>query len=130
MVDEALLNRLLSTEPGEVYLLGGKMTEGFVAVRELVPVEAVRRPGFFEARPESVLSAIAQIAEKGLELVGIFHAHASGESRPSPLDVLGMRRAGLLWLIRSGGSVKAWTLSGCRVVEVPILTRADGLRTR
>ena len=121
VVLDSLLLRLLAEPPGALHLLGGCVLENSFAAWASARVEVSYSSGTFNASPESLARALSWLEEEGAELVGVYHAHPCGGARPSPLDVLSLRKTGLAWVIRSGSSLKAWVLEGSAVREVPLV---------
>ncbi|MCX8204611.1 MAG: M67 family metallopeptidase [Candidatus Nezhaarchaeota archaeon] len=102
----------------------GLVNGGEAVVELLEPLENVSpSPLRFEAKPEDVYRAYFKAEELGLEVVGIYHSHPA-PPRPSLLDVEGMRRWPLVWLIVSSldGSAAAFQLVEGEVREVSLAT--------
>lgn len=74
----------------------------------------------FETEPWHIVQAYTAAEAYGLEVVALFHTHASCPPAPSPLDVKGMRKWPLLWVIACPQEVRAWILRNEEVEEVPI----------
>jgi len=108
-------------------LLGYRRGEE-VVVERLEPLENVASsPTRFEARAEDILRTHVLAEELGLEVVGIYHSHPAPPS-PSSLDLEGMERWPLVWLIVSSldGSANAFQLVEGSVVQVELVRRRRG----
>ncbi len=54
----------------------------------------------------------------GVEVIGIYHTHPSGEPNPSPRDLDGMIAWPYIWVIASPMIVRGWRLIGGSLREV------------
>jgi proteasome lid subunit RPN8/RPN11 len=71
-----------------------------------------RRPeSGFRIAPLEFLAAARSARDQGLEILGSFHSHPSGEPRPSPRDCADRAGLGTLWIAAfgtAGASVGVW----------------------
>ncbi len=56
-------------------------------------------PDQFLIDPEFHLKTQRELREKGLEIMGVYHSHPSGDSKPSKKDKKGQPTPGFYWLI-------------------------------
>lgn len=62
----------------------------------------------FEIDPAALIAAYRAERQGGARLIGCYHSHPSGDSRPSRRDAADAVTEGWLWLIGSPSSVQAW----------------------
>ncbi|NNC71380.1 MAG: M67 family metallopeptidase [Sphingomonadaceae bacterium] len=62
----------------------------------------------FEIDPQALFSNIRAEREGGMALIGAYHSHPSGASRPSERDHAMALDVGRLWLIVAKGEMTAW----------------------
>ena len=74
----------------------------------------------FEADPWHVVQAHVSAEKYGLDVVGVFHSHPSCPPAPSTMDVEGMKRWPLVWIIACPREVSAWRLASGRLERIPI----------
>lgn len=125
---EELIKEALKTKVELCGFLLGHCRGEEVIVERFEPLEnAASSPVCFEARAEDILRAHLLAEELGLEVVGIYHSHPAPPS-PSSLDLKGMERWPLVWLIVSSldGSVGAFQLIEGSVTQVEIVRRGRG----
>lgn len=65
----------------------------------------------FEIAPAELLDAAVSAADRGLELVGGYHSHPAGCSRPTSTDLLG-NPPGWVTAIVADGHVHVWLSGG------------------
>ncbi|MEM1873025.1 MAG: M67 family metallopeptidase [Acidilobaceae archaeon] len=104
-----------------VGLLLGSRREDAVECRALFRADNELKSGsLFEANPWHVVQAHLAAEAYGLEVVALFHTHSSCPPEPSPLDVEGMKRWPIPWVIACPSEVKAWTLRDGVLEELPV----------
>jgi proteasome lid subunit RPN8/RPN11 len=98
--------------PGECCgALMGRSVGGKCAVRTVIPLhnEAVD-PERYSIGAPTVLRLELQARRAGLDLIGFYHSHPSGEARPSATD-LELACPGYVYFIVAGhGALRAWRL--------------------
>ncbi len=62
----------------------------------------------FEIDPATLLRVYREARGQGREVVGWYHSHPNGSTRPSPTDAARAVEDGKLWLIAAAGKVTAW----------------------
>ena len=105
--DRARLLRLAASSPEEVcgLLLGsaGRIEE----VRVCGNVAADPATAF-EIDPAELLAAWRAVRVGGPAVIGHFHSHPNGSTRPSERDAAAASPDGQVWLIVAGGAIGAW----------------------
>lgn len=93
---------------------------GLVEAYAYVPVRNIAsRPDRFTGDPWDTIVAHTIAENMGLEVVAVFHTHPCGIPEPSVLDLDGMRKWPMPWVIAgAGGAIRAWVLPGPE--EVPV----------
>lgn len=71
----------------------------------------------FEVDPVSLLRAHRDARRDGRRVIGHYHSHPSGSTRPSATDAAMAGEKGLLWLIVAGGDVGTWVTTAAGRVE-------------
>jgi len=100
-------------------LLLGYRRDGAVVAAAYYPARNLAgAPDRFLADPWDVVVAHEAAENLGLEVVAVFHTHPCGAPSPSLLDLEGMRRWPLIWVIASPAGVRAWDPKGPS--EVPV----------
>lgn len=62
----------------------------------------------FEIDPVALIAAHREARTGGLEIIGYYHSHPSGQAEPSVLDAAQAGGDGRLWAIVAGGVVTWW----------------------
>jgi [CysO sulfur-carrier protein]-S-L-cysteine hydrolase len=79
-------------------------------------------PTSFKIKPEDQLTCFLQLEELGIELIGIYHSHPAGPSRPSERDIEEFFYPGVVMLIwsRATGTwiVRVFEIENGKVMEV------------
>lgn len=65
----------------------------------------------FELDPSALFAALRAERAGGLDLIGYWHSHPTGDARPSPTDAAMAAPDGKLWLIVAGQTLSAWRAS-------------------
>ena len=69
---------------------------------------ADHRADSFEIDPAALFSAIRAGRDGGEQLIGHYHSHPTGSTKPSPRDVEMALDTGRLWLIVADGELELW----------------------
>ncbi len=105
----------------ETGFLLGRASGDAIDVYAYVPVaNLASSPARFLGDPWDAVVAHRVAENMGVDVVALFHTHPCGDPEPSGLDLEGMRRWPLIWVIAGAGGVRAWRLSGSSAVEVPL----------
>lgn len=101
-------------------LLGGDA----MGLRCYVPCRNVQdSPVRYAVAPEEILRTLRWFTVKGLDLMGIFHAHPMGEAYPSATDVAEAAYPGVLHLIAAptrAASLRGFWIVDGKVMEEPL----------
>ena len=100
----------------------GRRRDSVVEVLKVVRARNVESsPMSFKVAPEDLYRAVVEAEREGLEVVGVYHSHPAPPS-PSPMDLEGMARWPIVWLIISSldGSSRAFILEEGLVSEVEV----------
>ena len=91
-------------------LLVGRCAGGQALVRGVVPARNVagEPERFFEIDPRVLLATHRQAREAGEAILGWYHSHPGGDSRPSACDAERAVEAGKVWLVVAGGVIGAY----------------------
>ncbi len=123
--------RLLARTAG-VERLGfilGRVGDGRIYAYTYVAVSnAEGSPVRFTADPWDTIVAHKVAENTGLEVVAFHHTHPCGSARPSMLDLQGMRRWPIIWVISSPAETRAWKLDSGTLVEVGVEGCGSGNR--
>ena len=86
---ETILSSCASQSDEEICgLLAGKRQDDLAVIAEVLLVEnSLHSLTRFRMEPKGQISAINQIGEMGMELLGIFHSHPNGPIYPSATDL-------------------------------------------
>lgn len=77
----------------------------------------------FEIDPETLFAAIRTERAGGERIIGYFHSHPAGPSKPSATDLAHATADGRIWLIIGEGRATAWELTEAKHFEaVDIVT--------
>lgn len=67
----------------------------------------------FEIAPDRLIAAARAAREGGLLVIGHYHSHPGGVTRPSARDAAAAAGdGGRIWLIVAGGTASAWRFTG------------------
>ena len=104
---------------------------GFLAgkgkiVKEIIPVtNMLHSPYRFRMDPEGQIAAMFYMAEKGYQMLGIFHSHVEGPIGPSETDIVESTYpevAFLIWSrVREDWSCRAFRLTHGGSIEIPLV---------
>jgi proteasome lid subunit RPN8/RPN11 len=110
-VDANLLYRMASeaakAAPRECcgLLLGrGATIEAIVPCRNIHPDPE----GYFEIDPQMLIDAHRAARSGGPQVLGYYHSHPGGQSRPSPVDQAMAHGDGKVWAIIGGSGITFW----------------------
>lgn len=95
-------------------LLAGR---GAIISAILPAKNALRSPKAYEIVPQELFDLFRQIRSEGLEHLGIYHSHPSGENTPSPLDIERAFYPEAAHLIISTRPIAALPIRAFRIVE-------------
>ncbi|MEM0341058.1 MAG: M67 family metallopeptidase [Acidilobaceae archaeon] len=113
---------LTALAKGEVEAVGfllGQKREGEIVCNSLFRAEnKLKARDLFEIEPWHVVQAYVAAEAYGLEVVALFHTHTFCPPLPSPLDVKGMSKWPLPWIIACPQEVRAWIVRNGQVEEV------------
>lgn len=62
----------------------------------------------FEIDPQALIDAHRAAREGGLQVLGYFHSHPTGDCHPSAIDRAMAANDGKVWAIAAGGDVMFW----------------------
>jgi proteasome lid subunit RPN8/RPN11 len=62
----------------------------------------------FELDPATLLAALRRERAGGAAVIGHYHSHPNGSTRPSPRDAAACGRPGHVWLILADGRAALW----------------------
>ncbi len=79
-----------------------------VSELELANNVAVDTTQHFEIDPAALVSRHKAARNGGLPILGCFHSHPNGLTRPSETDALQAAGDGRFWLIIANGEITAW----------------------
>lgn len=69
-------------------------------ITEILPAEnALASPTAYEIAPRELFILFRRMRERGLEHLGIYHSHPSGENAPSPTDIVRAFYPGVAYFI-------------------------------
>jgi len=115
------LARLARRRVEQTGFLLGRSEGGVVEAWAYVPVRNTAGSSVrFEGDPWDTIVAHKAAENMGAEVVAVFHTHPCGEARPSGLDLEGMRRWPLPWVIAGVDGLRGWILKGGMVHEVRV----------
>ena len=115
------LARLARRRIEQTGFLLGAAAEGDVVVYAYVPVKnTAESPVRFIGDPWDTIVAHNIAENMGLEVVAVFHTHPCCEARPSRLDLEGMKRWPMPWVIAGIDGIRAWIYKGGRLAETVI----------
>jgi len=122
----------LARRPGEQSgLLLGSRRGGVVLAAAFYPTRNLAgAPDRFLADPWDIVVAHEAADNMGLEVVAVFHTHPCGAAAPSALDVEGMKRWPLIWVIASPAGIRAWRPGGPSEVPVSAWCARGGVGSR
>lgn len=83
-------------------------TDSRVEHVELTANLATEPENSFEIDPIALISAEKQARHGGPNIIGYFHSHPNGLTRPSSRDAEMATDDGRIWLILAGGEISAW----------------------
>jgi desampylase len=81
---------------------------GVIAQLELVANVAADPMRRFELDPKALIAAEKAARAGGTPILGYFHSHPSGDSRPSTADAALAAPDGRIWVILAGREIAAW----------------------
>lgn len=115
MVRDRIISHAIADAPQEACgILFGR--PGVIEHAEPAANVAAHPERGFEIDPASLLRAHRDARGQGREVVGWYHSHPNGSSRPSITDAARAVEDGRLWLIAAAGEVTAW----CVVPDGPV----------
>ncbi len=106
---------MLSTGREEPGIIVGITGEGVAVAYSIYKTKNIMDSSVvFESDPWEVVQAHKMAEVYGIRVIGVFHTHPLCPPKPSGLDVEGMKRWPLVWVIacrgREGVDVAAWKL--------------------
>ena len=119
---EKVFRTLARSEEETVGIVLGVSRLDEVSCMALFRVEnRLSSPYRFEADHWQIVQAHETAKKYGLEVVALFHSHPSCPAEPSSLDVEGMRRWSMPWIIACRDEIRGWSIEEGRVVEVEVV---------
>ncbi|MDJ0978890.1 MAG: M67 family metallopeptidase [Erythrobacter sp.] len=77
----------------------------------------------FEIDPRALIDAHREERQGGLEVIGYYHSHPTGDTVPSARDAAQAAGDGRIWAIVARNAVRFWksTSNGFRELSIPII---------
>ncbi len=118
-----VLEALASSRGEEVVgLLVGRVEGDRVVVNYLYHASNIKHSIVeFEADPWHVVQAHVSADKYKLEVVGIYHSHPSCPPAPSHLDVEGMKKWPIVWVIACLHETSAWILRDNKLAGLEVV---------
>ena len=106
-VIEAMYAAARKADPKEAcgILLGGDARiTSFTQTKNVHPAPQTH----FEIDPAALIDAHRKAREGGLQVIGYFHSHPSGDAAPSATDQEMAAGDGMVWAIKGGDDLRMW----------------------
>lgn len=101
---------------------GRRTGDGFELAALRIARNLAAEPDAFRLDPAELVALERDARERGLELLGHWHAHAGGDATPSTRDLSGAPAGLLVLIVRTAPTprLRAWRAHGSGAVEVPL----------
>ncbi|MEB3764636.1 MAG: M67 family metallopeptidase [Desulfurococcales archaeon] len=118
---ETLVDALIKYDTEQTGLFFGEIIEDVAVCRVFFPAKNLEESSVrFEMDPWDIVMGHLVAEKYGLDLVAVFHTHPCGVSRPSGLDLKGMKNWRVPWIIASRRETRAFILVNGDVRELSI----------
>ncbi len=118
---ETLIDALLRYDTEQTGLFFGYIIDDVALCRAFFPAKNIEGSSVrFEMDPWDIVVGHLVAEKYGLDLVAVFHTHPCGVSRPSGLDLKGMKFWRVPWIIASRQETRAFILVNDDVRELSI----------